>query len=359
MEGRRHVGIQAECGFSVAVAEGCGRKMEVELMNNRVFGFRASLLCGAAILSVTSFASTAVAQSEEQASSVADIVVTGSRIPRPDVVSNSPVSVVSSEEIARSRTGEVEQVLNTLPQVVAGFGAQSNNPGNGTATVDLRNLGAVRTLVLVNGRRVVGSGNDGVVDLNIIPPSLVSRVEVATGGASAVYGSDAMAGVVNFIMKDDFEGAELGVQYGVTQHGDSARVNVDFTVGTNFADGRGNIVGYLNYFDREQTTGAARDYTSEYLVDALDANGNPILVPGGNAVTPQGTLVAPGLVGLKDPFGATITGSGIFFAPEGWRAYQASDGYNDRPVGNIQLPMERFQANTHFKYDLTDAVRAY
>lgn len=359
MEGRRHVGIQAECGFSVAAAEGGGRKMEVELMNNRVFGFRASLLCGAAILSVTAFASTAVAQSEEEASSVADIVVTGSRIPRPDVVSNSPVSVVSSEEIARSRTGEVEQVLNTLPQVVAGFGAQSNNPGNGTATVDLRNLGAVRTLVLVNGRRVVGSGNDGVVDLNIIPPSLVSRVEVATGGASAVYGSDAMAGVVNFIMKDDFEGAELGVQYGVTQHGDSARVNVDFTVGTNFADGRGNIVGYLNYFDREQTTGAARDYTSEYLVDALDANGNPVLVPGGNAVTPQGTLVAPGLVGLKDPFGTTITGSGIFFAPEGWRAYQASDGYNDRPVANIQLPMERFQANTHFKYDLTDAVRAY
>ncbi len=328
-------------------------------MGKMAFGFRSSLLCGAAVLSVAGFAPMAMAQDGQDATSVDEIVVTGSRIPRADVVSNSPVSVISAEEITRSGSKEIEQIINTMPQVVAGFGAQSNNPGNGTATVDLRNLGAVRTLVLLNGRRVVGSTNDGVVDLNMIPPSLVARVEVATGGASAVYGSDAMAGVVNFIMKDDFEGVELGAQYGVTQHGDSARVNIDLTVGTNFADGRGNIVTYLNYFDREQTVGAARDHASRFLVDGLDASGNPILVQGGNAVTPQGTLISPSLVGLLDPNGTRITGTGIFFAPEGWRAYRTSDGYNDRPVANLQLPMERLQTSTMFKYDINDAVRAY
>jgi iron complex outermembrane recepter protein len=118
---------------------------------------------------------------QEAGAPLEQIVVTGSRIPRPDVVSNSPVNVISLEEIQRSAAVETEQVINALPQVVAGFGAQSNNPGNGTATVDLRNLGTVRTLVLMNGRRVVGSSNDGVVDLNMIPPALIERVEVVRG----------------------------------------------------------------------------------------------------------------------------------------------------------------------------------
>jgi iron complex outermembrane recepter protein len=296
---------------------------------------------------------------QEAGAPLEQIVVTGSRIPRPDVVSNSPVNVISLEEIQRSAAVETEQVINALPQVVAGFGAQSNNPGNGTATVDLRNLGTVRTLVLMNGRRVVGSSNDGVVDLNMIPPALIERVEVVTGGASAVYGSDAMAGVVNFILKDNFEGFEAGAQYGITQHGDSDRLNLDFTAGGDFAGGRGNAVLYVNYFDRKQTLGAARDHASQFLVDGVDASGNPILVQGGNAVTPQGTIFAPGLVGLTDPYGDVIGTNGIFFADEGWRAYRTSDGYNDRPTANLQLPMERWQATSMFHYDLTSNVRAF
>src|SRR5690606_21819533 len=119
------------------------------------------------------------------------IVVTGSRIPRPDVESNDPVNVIGEGETQLSATNEPEQLLNSMPQFVAGFGSQSNSPGNGTATVTLRNLGTVRTLVLMNGRRIVGSGEDGVVDINMIPPALISRVDIVTGGASAVYGSDA------------------------------------------------------------------------------------------------------------------------------------------------------------------------
>jgi iron complex outermembrane recepter protein len=144
----------------------------------------------------------------------ADVVVTGSRIPRPDLDSNSPVNVITNAEIQKTAAVETEQLLNALPQAVAGSGAQSN-AGNGSATVNLRNLGAVRTLVLQNGRRIIGSSQDGVVDLNMIPPSLIERVEVVTGGASAVYGSDAMAGVVNFVTKTNFEGLEIGGQSGI------------------------------------------------------------------------------------------------------------------------------------------------
>lgn len=283
------------------------------------------------------------------------IVVTGSRIPRPDVESNSPVNVIGEDEIQLSATNETEQLLNSMPQFVAGFGSQSNNPGNGTATVNLRNLGTVRTLVLMNGRRIVGSGEDGVVDINMIPPALISRVDIVTGGASAVYGSDAMAGVVNFIMRDDFEGLEVGGSAGISSRGDSARYNIDLTVGGNFADGRGNIVFYANYFDRAQTFAAARDHASLFLVDAVQ-DGRGVLVPGGNAVTPQGTIFSPSLVGLTDPFGNVIGPQGIFFAEEGWRAYTTSDGYNDRPTSNLQLPMQRIQAAVLGHYNVTDDI---
>jgi iron complex outermembrane receptor protein len=285
------------------------------------------------------------------------IVITGSRIPRPDVDSNSPVNVVSAEEIKLSATSETEQILNSLPQAVAGSGGQSNS-GNGTATVNLRNLGTVRTLVLQNGRRIVGSTQDGVVDINMIPPALISRVEVVTGGASAVYGSDAMAGVVNFVMKDDFEGLELSGQAGISQRGDAERYNMDLTVGGNFDNGRGNMVFYGSYYDRAQVRGAARTHASRFLVDAVQ-NGVGVLVPGGNGVTPQGTIFTPALVGKRDQFGNTIGTAGIFFAPEGWRAYRTSDGFNDRPFTNLQMPMKRWQASVIGHYDLTDDVTAF
>ena len=287
----------------------------------------------------------------------ADVVVTGSRIPRPDLDSNSPVNVITNAEIQRTAAVETEQLLNALPQAVAGSGAQSN-AGNGSATVNLRNLGAVRTLVLQNGRRIIGSSQDGVVDLNMIPPSLIERVEVVTGGASAVYGSDAMAGVVNFVTKTNFEGLEVGGQSGISEEGDAARYNLEFTLGGNFADDRGNVVIHGSYLDREQVTGAARDHASLYLVDAVQ-NGVGVLVPGGNGVTPQGTIFGNSLVGLRDQFGNTIGASGIFFAPEGWRAYRTADGFNDRPYTNLQMPMKRWQGSAMAHYDITENITAF
>ena len=131
-----------------------------------------------------------------------EVVVTGSRLKRVDLTSVTPVSVVTGEEFKISGNLNIEQKLAELGQTLPAFGPSSNNPGNGTATVNLRGLGTARTLVLVNGRRYLPSTQTGVVDLNTIPSSLIKQVDITTGGASAVYGSDALSGVVNFHLVD-------------------------------------------------------------------------------------------------------------------------------------------------------------
>lgn len=330
-------------------------KQTVFLLNSSVLRgasslILASLLCGQA-LAQDAAGAAADTKNEET------IVVTGSRIPHPDLDSNSPVSVISSEAIKLTATNETDRILSALPQVAGATGA-GTNLGSGSATVNLRNLGAVRTLVMINGRRVVGSTPDGVVDINMIPPALLARVDVLTGGASAVYGSDAMAGVVNFVLRDDFTGIQLGADAGISDRGDARHYQFDLTAGTNFGGGRGNIAFYASYYDRDAVYASRRAYSSRFLVDAVQ-NGVGVLVPGGNATTPQGTIFAPSLVGQRDQFGNAITASGIYFAPEGWRAYSGTDAYNDRLYSFIQMPLKRWQASVNGHYDVTDHVTAF
>jgi len=154
-----------------------------------------------------------------QPAEVTEVVVTGSRIPQPNLTSVSPITAVSHEELKLQGTTNVENLLNNLPQVIASQASGVANGATGIATVNLRGLGSVRTLVLVDGRRLMpGDPTTPVPDLNTIPSGLVDRIDVLTGGASAVYGSDAIAGVVNFIMKKDFEGFEIDAQYSGYQH---------------------------------------------------------------------------------------------------------------------------------------------
>ena len=152
----------------------------------------------ATALAATSVAVPVFAADDENM--IEEVVVTGSRIKRADFTSNAPVATIGSDQIDITGTINTESLLNTMPQMVPGFDRTSNNPGNGTATVDLRGLGTNRTLVLVNGTRANPTTQGGTVDINNIPAALIDRVEVLTGGASAVYGSDAVAGVVNFIL---------------------------------------------------------------------------------------------------------------------------------------------------------------
>ncbi len=248
-----------------------------------------SRLCQAVAMALLTVpvAGTAYAQEDQvQEDNVEKIAVTGSRIQRTNLVSSSPVTEISAEDIAISGVTRIEDLLNDMPQIFAGQTANIANGATGTATVDLRSLGSTRTLTLLNGRRLPsGSPQAGGIgaDINQIPAALVERVDILTGGASATYGSDAISGVVNFILKDDFEGMELDYQYSFNQHdndnGRLQQLNTDagfnaptgsvtdgrshdfsLLLGMNSADGKGNITMYATIRDIGEVLQGDRDY---------------------------------------------------------------------------------------------------
>ncbi|MEL6567342.1 MAG: TonB-dependent receptor [Pseudomonadota bacterium] len=291
----------------------------------------------------------AVAQETDEEAVQETVTVTGSRIQRLDFVSNSPISTVGAEQFELTGTVNTESLLNTLPQTIPGFDRTSNNPGNGTATVDLRGLGSNRTLVLVDGRRMVPTTQGGVVDINNIPAALIERVEVVTGGASAVYGSDAVSGVVNFILKDDFEGVEASAGYEVTQEGDAAIWSAALTLGGNFADDRGNAVLSLGYTNREELFQGDRDFAS---VDN-DEDGMGGFVAGGSSGIPEGRLTGP----FDFPDG---TSGAAFFNPDGTiRRFTGDDLFNFNPTNYLQLPQERFQLTGLADFAINDTTEVY
>jgi iron complex outermembrane recepter protein len=207
-----------------------------------------------ALLSSTSaFAQASPADDSEDAT----IIVTGSRIARPNLDSNSPVVVVTGEETTKQADITLDTFLNSLPQVNPAGGTTSNNPGNGgQSNINLRGLGSNRNLVLVNGRRPMVSGTDQSVDLNTIPQGLIDRIDVVTGGAGATYGADAIAGVVNIILKKDFEGLDLRATYANSiPETDAREYQISGVIGGNFADGRGNIALAVEYSNRQGLIG--------------------------------------------------------------------------------------------------------
>lgn len=301
-------------------------------------------------------AAPAIAQETDEAEARQQTVqVTGSRIVKQDFVANSPIATVDAEAFELTGSVNTEDVLNTLPQAVPGFDRTSNNPGGGYATANLRGLGSSRTLVLVDGKRFVPTTAGGVVDLNNIPPALVERVEVITGGASAVYGSDAVAGVVNFILKDDFEGMEFNVGYEATmEYGDAEYYNADVTFGSNFADGRGNVTMNVGYTNRKALFQGERDFSTFALGDGATG-----LEPGGSSGVPAGHAFD------TFTFADGSTGQAIFDnnAPGGVRPWvnsgANSDRYNYNPVNYLQLPQERFNTTTVARYEITPEIEAY
>jgi len=330
--------------------------------------FRNRLLASSVIAGATFAVVTAPAVAQEDDDAVQETVfVTGSRIAKQDFVSNSPIVTVNSETFELTGSVNTEDVLNTLPQAVPGFDRSSNNPGDGTATANLRGLGSARTLVLVDGRRFVPSRADGVVDLNNIPAAMIERVEVITGGASAVYGSDAMAGVVNFILKDDFEGFEANLGYeSVVDEGDAQFWTADLTWGANFDGGRGNVTTNFSYTNREGVFASARDYTA-----IIPGGGGSSGVPAGHsfdvfdftalgqapdlANCPEGTAINTG--------GTGCIGQAIFDGPTGIRPWinggANSDRYNYADVNYLQLPQERFSTTTIARYDVNEDLELY
>jgi len=278
-------------------------------------GSRKSLLTSASVLAAAAAAITATPAMAQDAEEEEAIVVTGTRLVRQDFEAISPITTVGAEQLELTATLTTESLLNELPQIVPGNTITSNNVGGEDfATVDLRGLGINRTLVLVNGERVPGSSTLGTVDLATIPASMISRVEVVTGGASAVYGSDAVAGVINFVLKDDYEGAEINTTYRAEMEtGNAAVFEINGLVGGNFANGRGNITAYASYFTRDSVLQSDYDFSrvsggvcydaargldsAYYICDSVEearanVNGGPFNgLQGGSSTPPWGLVV--------------------------------------------------------------------
>ena len=228
---------------------------------------------------------TVAAQEDDGAEGLDEIVVTGSRIQRSTLVTPNPVTVLDSSDIEVSGAVNIGDLLNELPALGTTFGTQNSDRFIGTAglnLLDLRRLGTARTLVLVNGQRhVPGSIGSAAVDVNSIPVGLIERVEVLTGGASATYGADAVTGVVNFILKKDYNGFEIAAQTGRSQD-ELERSSVDMLLGFDFNEGRGNAVFAFEYSTVGELSAADRGIPPYRTVnnladgDSVDANGNVI-----------------------------------------------------------------------------------
>lgn len=335
---------------------------------------------------------------------VQEVVITGSRIPRRDYTADSPIVTVTNQAFENTSQPEVEDTLNKLPQFQAGLNnqisqAQQVQPSAtatpGTSALDLRGLGPNRTLVLVDGMRFQPANALGFVDTNSIPSSMIDSVEVVTGGASAIYGADAVAGVVNFKLKQNFEGMELDAQYGVSEHGDDREPHISVLFGSNFAGDKGNVTIGLDYFQRSVVLEANRNfYLAGYDDPGTNAGGSyPFLSYasydwGSNAsfVGDDFILNAPSAAALTSIFGAgvypasgssvtvnpnqTVFYSGIGANGAGAPGYSGptQPGFKVQTNGNLgqnnlsaplSLPLTRWSVFESAHYDITSDIQAY
>ena len=293
----------------------------------------------------------ALAADDEQV--LEEVVVTGSHIPRKDLISVSPVRVISTEAIDLSGVNSVATLLNELPAAgVPGSvdtGTNFRTTTTGLNTIDLRNLGVARALVLVNGRRHVGgSAGSPTVDVSMIPTQLVDRVEIVTGGASAVYGSEAISGVINFITKDDFEGVEFYSRAGRAQLGGAKERDFSILAGGNFDEGRGNATVYAGYSDRGILYSRDRDLSAN---DATNSSFGPksSFFVGASSLRPE--------LMRDDPSDPVEYMSGFITQDDDTSAWDkefvsAEDGFNRNQVRLIRVPSKRVQFNANLTYEV-------
>ncbi|MEP2102637.1 MAG: TonB-dependent receptor [Parasphingorhabdus sp.] len=294
-------------------------------------------LTSAAIVAVAISATTAKAQDQEgtESEDTADvIVVTGSRITNPNLELSSPVNVIGRDQIDLAPSLTAEELIRELPGVVSDLGSAVNNGSSGAAEINLRGLGSNRNLVLLNNRRIVPSGLTGVTDTNLIPLALVERVDIVTGGGGTVYGADAISGVVNFVLKDDFEGAEISTSYGVTEESDGSVFRADLTLGGNFADDRGNAVLSVGYRTSDPVLQGDRGFGFESLNSGTgEPRGSGTSVP--TAINGQQLDPDTGL--LSDDINT----------------------FNFNPFNYYQTPFERFNVFGAARYEVAEGIEVY
>ena len=347
----------------------------------RAFHTKVSLLgiASSAVLVTLSCGAAAQAQDAAPSAEVEAVVVTGSRIKSPDATSVSPISTVTSKQIAQRGVVRVEDLINTLPQAFAdqGSGNRGGTVGaSGTATINLRNLGNQRTLVLIDGKRLM-QGDPArsaaqAADINNIPAALIQQIDVVTGGASAVYGSDALAGVVNFMLKRDFEGVQLDVQGGLYLHNnhsaivsaaiaagqtpavgrelDGGQQSYSITAGKNFADGRGNITAFASYKEIAGVGTKDRDFSTCNLSAAATGYAcslSSATYPVQFQLTNPTTGATRGSYALDSTTGNTL------------RTYRTSDGFNNGNTYDLQSPDKRYNLDLFGHYEVSSKADVY
>jgi iron complex outermembrane recepter protein len=327
------------------------------------------------------------------------IVITGSRIARRDYQSNSPISTLDSSAITAAGQPSLDRAIGQMPQFEATQGAAEVGDvqggigfGGGASYSDLRGIGRNRSLVLMDGRRLVPSTPDGSIDLNTIPMSLIDSVEVITGGASATYGSDAIAGVANFKLRHNFSGLELNVQHGASTHGDGATTQVSAILGGRFAEDRGHAMLALEYSSRDAVAGSQRSFFTQPAVRFLGRPpegfiyaggfgagstapsiaavnavlaGYPGTTPyagsgpykGGIGVNTDGTIfttVVPSSLGCAQNYKGVGSVVGAIISPSCTQAGVVLGNYFA-----VQVPLKKYNAFASADYELTDDLTAY
>jgi len=355
------------------------------------------LLCTSALslsLGLTmATAGPALAQGDD---ALEEVVVTGSRIVRRDDSSDSPLMTVTTDELTATSAVSIDQTLGKLPQFAPGSnqftdsGSTQSTPtaSPGIATANLRGLGANRTLVLVDGRRMQPANASLTVDLNTIPTLAIDSVEIITGGAGSTYGADAVAGVVNFKLKQDFQGLSFDGRYGLTQEGDGEEYKLSTLMGTDFQDGRGNVMIGMSYAKRKPAYERKHDFFAEALTDPDTPGGSRPYYPafqgtaGNQAVVdsvfaghPAGDVSARSSAYYFIP-GATTQDASIFVPTPGLVSGDPAVGFTD-PIGPmhklsssgalqtvtpdayLSLPLESYSAFLRGRFDVTDNIEFY
>jgi iron complex outermembrane recepter protein len=369
--------------------------MGVSMKRTRSFSATKFTVLASAISAVLAgYTSSSLAADDE----LEEITVTGSRIVRRDLSAPSPIVTVGTEKFENSSTTGMESVLNQMPQFApagtqfaTGFqGSATATPG--AATLNLRGLGANRNLVLIDGRRGQPANASLVIDINTIPAAAIQNVEVISGGASAVYGPDAMAGVVNFVLKNNFEGAEFDFQTGETFEGDGMESKFSALFGVNSGDGKGNIMIGLDWTKRESVLQADREFYRNGWLDPGNPGGqfmqatsyaaSEAAIPGGRSLPTQAVVnslfpqLAAGAVGNTSEFRFNDDGS-LFVSQQGYGykgplgclegcgsftgVKKLTNGNLDQfgTVGFASTPLERHSFFAKGSYDLTDSVSAF
>jgi iron complex outermembrane recepter protein len=336
-----------------------------------------SLVSFATVLAKSAVAADAAGPAAGESEPLQEIVVTGSLIQRPNNTSVSPISTVSQAAIEEAGAANIQDALNELPSfTVGGNSATGGQGGGGRATINLHGLGTNRNLVLLDGKRLPISDINGEVDINILPEAIISGIDVITGGASAVYGSDAMSGVVNFKTIKGFDGVKADVMESFSQQGGAQTLNASLAMGSGFAQDRGHAIVAFTYSKQNPLLG---DQRSDFFKDKVPSSfiGTGTFVPSATnapgAAVVTGLFNSYGIAGARNPLGSNLgfNNDGTLFTQTGALNYKGANGTNGYLVvgGNVRMPVglqgdvlnavNRKSAFVKAEYNLSDKLTLY